>query len=320
MNLNLIIKILFYLYLFLIIKYLGTFFKNHFLLKEKNLPDRYGYNSWVIVTGCSNGQGKDFALEFANRGFNIILVGSIRIVYVSELIKKKFNVKTITIIKDFSDSFENKDFFKDIEKEIKDKDVSILVNNVGYRTAWEPFHEMPTDFIRKTIVVGCYVQTMLIKLFVPKFIKRNKKSAIINITAQCMHPNLYLGISNEISVPFLSVYEASNAFGFYQANSIQKEYSQKKYNNFLDFLTICPGAVRTEKTSEFFKNQAFCVNSDIFVKNIIKLLGNVNGIQYGYYGHEISGILINFIPFLKNKILFDTGKNISSTFMLKNNI
>ena len=41
-----------------------------------------------------------------------------------------------------------------------------------------------------------------------------------------MHPNYLLGIgvNNEISVPYLSVYEGANAFGFYQGNSIYKEY------------------------------------------------------------------------------------------------
>ena len=38
---------------------------------------------------------------------------------------------------------------------------------------------------------------------------------------------LGLGLSNEICVPFLSVYEASNAYGFYHANSIFKEYKDK---------------------------------------------------------------------------------------------
>ena len=44
-----------------------------------------------------------------------------------------------------------------------------------------------------------------------------------------MHPNFLFGIasSNEISVPYLSVYEAANAYGFYHGNSIYKEYKDE---------------------------------------------------------------------------------------------
>ncbi len=34
----------------------------------------YGKNSWVIVTGATDGIGKGFCEEFAKRGFNILLV------------------------------------------------------------------------------------------------------------------------------------------------------------------------------------------------------------------------------------------------------
>ena len=53
--------------------------------------------------------------------------------------------------------------------------------------------------------------------------RKNKyKSALINMTAQCMHMNIGAGVSNEISVPYMSVYEASNAFGFY-SNSVSRK-------------------------------------------------------------------------------------------------
>ncbi len=40
----------------------------------KASPDRYGHNSWAIVTGASDGIGKEFALDLARRGFNIVLI------------------------------------------------------------------------------------------------------------------------------------------------------------------------------------------------------------------------------------------------------
>ena len=37
------------------------------------LINRYGKGMYVVITGCSSGQGSQFASEFANKGFNLIL-------------------------------------------------------------------------------------------------------------------------------------------------------------------------------------------------------------------------------------------------------
>ena len=289
------------------------------LIKEKHLLERYGYKSWVCITGCSSGQGKHFAIKFAKRGFNILLIGSPRIKNVEADLNKYYpKIKTKCIIKDFSNGFK-KNFFNSIEKVFKKIDLSILINNVGHRTAWIPYHEMPEDKIRNTITVGTIIQSRLTQLAIPKFLERKNryKSAIINMTAQCMHMNLGVGVSNEISVPYMSVYEASNAFGFYHSNSIYHEYMDPKYDDFLDMLTITPGAVVTENT-QFLKNTIFSIKADEYVDNIIRLLGNVQGIHNAHWGHSMSTIFINMAPFLKNTILKDVGKTIATNIMQTN--
>ena len=289
------------------------------LIKEKNLIDRYGHKSWACITGCSSGQGKLFAIKFAKRGFNILLIGSPRIKNVEQDLNRYYpKIKTKSIIKDFADGFKD-GFFDEIEKSLKDIDLSILVNNVGHRTAWIPYHEMPEDKIKNTITVGTIIQSRLTQLAIPKFLERKNKykSALINMTAQCMHLNIGAGVSNEISVPYMSVYEASNAFGFYHSNSIYHEYMDEKYDDFLDMLTITPAAVITENT-QFLKNTIFSIKADEYVDNIIKLLGNVQGIHNAHWGHSLSTIFINMAPFLKNRILKDVGKTIATNIMQTN--
>tara|TARA_Y100000991_G_scaffold215067_1_gene204377 strand:- start:1311 stop:2231 length:921 start_codon:yes stop_codon:yes gene_type:complete len=284
----------------------------YFLLSEKNILSRYGKNSWVIITGGSSGQGKQFCLEFAKRGFNIFIIGSKRILNVEKEINSKYpRIQTKTMIKNFSEAYQ-KNFFEPIKYEIKKiSNVSILINNIGHRTGWNPYHEMPEDKINDTIICGTIVQSRLIRLVLPYMLERRKKSAIINITAQCMHPNIGIGVglSNEISLPYLSVYEAANAFGFYHANSLYKEYKDK-----IDFLNITPGAVVTENT-KYLEKTIFSVNSNKFVNNIIKFLGNVNGTTCAYWGHGFTLILINFFPFIKNRILTNVGDTISKEYM-----
>lgn len=288
----------------------------YFFIKEIDLLERYGKNSWVIITGASSGQGYEFAIQFAKRDFNILMIGSKRCIETQTFINKHYpNVKTKIIIKDFRKAFED-DFFNDIETEITTIGLnnSLLINNVGYRVGWKPYHEMNSKYIRDTIATGTLVQSRLTHIIIPFFVKRNNigmKSGLINITAQCMHPNFLFGITtnNEISVPYLSVYEGSNAFGFYQGNSIFKEYE-----GVFDILNITPGAVLTKNT-KYLSGTLFNVESHIFVENIIRLLGNIQGSTCGYWGHALSNYLINLAPFLKDKMLKDVGETIAFNFM-----
>ncbi len=287
----------------------------YFILSELNLKDRY-QKSWVVITGASSGQGRDFALEFASRGFNILMIGSKRTIETENIIKKQFpTVKTKIIYKDFRKAFDD-NFFTDIDNVFKELniEIGILINNVGYRTGWNPYHKMPVELIKDTITIGTIVQSRLTQMVIPYFLQRREKginSALVNITAQCMHNNFLFGItmSNEISVPYLSVYEASNAFGFYHGNSIYKEYK-----NQFDILNITPGAVITNNT-EYLSNTFFNVKSDYFVKQVIKMMGQIQGHTCAYWGHAFSNYLINLAPFMKNYILENVGYTISKNYM-----
>jgi len=300
--------------LLLLFYYFCRFIYRHFIMKKKDLLKRYGYNSYVLITGASSGQGYHFAKEFASLGFNLFLIGSIRTKKVINELKLQYpDINIIFIEKDFRKAYEPS-FFNDIKDTINSINVSILINNVAHRSAWKPYHKMPNQLINDTIIVGTIVQSQLTRLVIPQFIKRKEHNAILNITAQCIFPTYGFGeiLDNAVSVPYLSVYEAANAFGYYQSNSLMKEY--EKYNYKLDILNIMPGAVLTENT-KYLKNTIFNVKVNTFVKNIIKMIGNVNGNYYGYWGHEFSVFLVNLFPFLKNQILHKTGETITNEYM-----
>ncbi len=291
----------------------------YFLLKELDLNKRYKStkgNPWVVITGASSGQGKEFAYEFAKRDFNLLLIGSKRTESVKKDLEKEYpDIKVKVIYKDFRDAHKD-DFFDEIQKEfdLLNENISILINNIGYRTGWAPYHEMDPKYIRDTIAAKPIVQSRLTRMIIPIFMKRKQlkmKSCLLNISAQCLHSNYLLGIcsSNEISVPYLSVYEASNAFCFYQSSSIYKEYK-----NDFDILNITPGAVITQNT-EYLNTTLFSVSSTKFVKQIMKMIGQVKGNSCGYWGHALSPFLINCFPFVKDRILHKVGENISTNFM-----
>lgn len=298
----------------------GYMVYKYYGIRPLDLAARYGAGTWVLITGSSSGMGREFARNFAARGFNIILSGSRRNYEVQKELRREFpNTKSVVIIKNFSESFRD-GFFDEFEDAFRKFDITVVINNLGHRSAWRGYHEMPADKIRDTIACGTMVQAMLtqiaIRHFLPYMRRTGKKCALVNITSQCMHRSYGLAgfwASNEISVPYLSVYEASNAFGFFHSNSIHKEYRDQ-----FDLLTVTPGAVVTENT-EYLKDTLFRVDKKKFVENTLKFLGNIQGITCASIGHEISEILVSVAPFVKDRELEKVGRTIADDYM-KNGI
>ena len=283
-----------------------------FFLTEVDFSRRYGRDSYVAITGPSSGMGKRFAIEFAKRGLNLLLIGSPRTKYTKEIINKLYphiNVHVIEV--DFCEA-SSLDFFEPIQKAFDELDISILVNNVGHRSGWKPYHEMPPQKINDTIICGTIVQAQLTRMAISKFLTRNRpmRSALIFITAQNSasvgNNPIRLG-GSDITIPYLSVYEAANIFGYAHAESIFKEYCDE-----LDILNITPGAVVTENTP-YLSDIPLSIDVKKFISSTMQLIGNVQGESTGCWEHAIAP-LMNF-PILKDYILGKVGEKIASSYM-----
>jgi len=296
-----------------IVYFIIYFIYKHFLICQRDLIKIYG-KSWVIITGPSSGIGLALTNKFATLGFNICMIGRNLNKLKEEMENKYKNNEFHIINKDFINSDKN-DFYKDIEEWVNNNNVRILINNIGHRAISSDYINQNKEDIYSTIKCGTFPQSILTQIIMKKFDNNVKNNmCIINITAQCFNYNLGLGqmYKAPISVPYLANYEASNAFGFYLAESIFEEIKQKRksnchYNN-LQFLNITPGAVLTEKTYDSLSWIPFSCWDYEFANNIVKLINNVEGQQCAYWGHEFSNIVMMFTPFLKRPILNKVGK------------
>lgn len=148
--------------------------------QEKNLVNRYGQNTYAVVTGASDGIGKTFCFSLARRGFNLIMIArnNDKLIQTERQLKEKYpSIKTKTIVADFSNSLQE-GFFDKIQFALNDYDISILINNVG------TFHNdyltnLSEDQLKELVTVNCIPQAVLSKYCVERFIKRSKKSCII---------------------------------------------------------------------------------------------------------------------------------------------
>jgi len=280
-------------------------------MSEKNLKERYGTNTWVMVTGPSGGIGKQLALKFAKRGFNICLVGNKKCTQVQSDIKKlNNNVQTHWIEADFS----NENAYDHIETWAIDNGTqwAILINNVGYRVGGLKYEELSWKEMRKSINVGTIPQSRLIQFMIKHSVKTKNTDhhrAIINITALCQtHTDLF-NLNPILSLPYLATYEASNAYGFYHSESVRKELKDRFTK--IDYLTITPGAVLTENTKKIM-NPPLAVESGKYAENIIKLLGNKNGVSSAYWGHSLISSVVNVVPFISSYMLKKVSKTLAT--------
>ncbi|NWZ17261.1 HSDL1 protein, partial [Agelaius phoeniceus] len=163
---------------------------------EVDLVKKYG--KWAVVTGSTDGIGKAYAEELAKRGVNIILVSRSKekLEAVSRSISETYKVETDFIVADFS---KGRELYPAIEEALKDREIGILVNNVGIFQAYpDYFTNLSEDMLWDLIHVNIASATMMTHIVLPGMVKK-KKGAIVNLSsASCCQPT-----------PMVTVYGAS---------------------------------------------------------------------------------------------------------------
>ncbi|KAI0294105.1 3-ketoacyl-CoA reductase [Multifurca ochricompacta] len=159
--------------------------------------------AWAVVTGASDGIGREFSIQLAKAGFNVLLAArnqSKLDAVVAEIAKAGSDVQTNTFVIDFASADDKRwDALLEVLKPIE---VGVLVNNVGVS------HEFPTDFVdtspeELTTIVDVNVSATLriTSLIAPSMASR-KKGLILNIGS----------FAGAAPTPMLAVYSGSKAF------------------------------------------------------------------------------------------------------------
>lgn len=186
-----------------------------------------------LITGASSGIGRDMAFEFADRGYDLILVARSfdRLKEVKNEIIKKYDKCNVLIMKcDVSNVKSVKNLYNDVRKEFVNIDV--LVNNAGFGDCGK-FYE--TDLEKdismiNTNILGLHVLT---KLFLQDMVKVNK-GYILNIAS----------IAGFLPGPLMATYYSTKAYVVRLTRAIAKEL--KVVNSKVRIAAFCPGPVNTE--------------------------------------------------------------------------
>lgn len=148
--------------------------------------------------GGTSGIGKYYAKELASRKVNIILISrnQEKLEALAREIADTYKVETAIIVVDFNKGSE---VYPALKKALEDKEIGILVNNVGvFYTHPDYFTNLTSDKIWELINVNIGAANMMVHMVLPGMVQR-KKGAIVNISSlSCLQPT-----------PLITAYSAS---------------------------------------------------------------------------------------------------------------
>ncbi|KAL5717858.1 hypothetical protein ACHQM5_010816 [Ranunculus cassubicifolius] len=246
---------------------------------------------WILILfhlGSTDGIGKAFAFELAQKGLNLILVGR----NPDKLEKVSSEIHAIcpsvfikTVVVDFSKDDISMGI-RAIENVVEKVDLGLLVNNVGvtYPKATY-FHEVHEQVWMNLLRVNIRGTTMVTKAVISHMLKR-RRGAIVNIGS---------GASVVVpSHPLYAIYAATKAYVDQLSRSMHVEY--KPYG--IDVQCQVPLYVATGLTSKvaaITKTSIFVPSPDGYVR------AAVNWIGYGsrctpYWSHSLQWYLAHLLP------------------------
>ncbi len=158
-----------------------------------------------MVTGASDGIGKEFAFSLAAKGFNLVLIArnAEKLESVKKEIREECPLADIKIlVLDFNDS--DLKGYEDIAVQLEGLDISILVNNVGKGDA-DDCHKMSLSRVRSMVNVNILSQVLMTRVVLPFLVARHKKkqhSLVIDMSS----------ISAVRPMPYLSLYASTKQF------------------------------------------------------------------------------------------------------------
>ena len=174
------------------------------------------YGEWAVVTGATDGIGKEMAFELARKGQSVFLMSRSedKLTAVKDELAAKYpkvGVKTLAV--DFSKFTAAQAAM--VKKQLAGLEVGVLINNVGisYEFAqW--FHELTDAEVQGLVSLNVESTTWMTRAVLPGMLAR-KSGAVVNMSSAAARAPL----------PLLAQYSASKGYIENFTRSLDAEYS-----------------------------------------------------------------------------------------------
>jgi len=184
----------------------------------------------ALITGASEGLGKSFAIEWARRELNLVLVAlpNSGLEYLANYLRVNFNCKVYCIEIDLTENTSASQIFERLNAD--GIEVNVLINNAGLGN-WSWFEDKNTDFYRTQIDLNITNTVLLTRLFL-NHINKAAESYILNVGS----------LGGHFIVPKKQVYGATKSFIGYFTRCLQLELSGTNVHISL----LSPGGINTK--------------------------------------------------------------------------
>ncbi|KAJ2856550.1 hypothetical protein J3B02_001538 [Coemansia erecta] len=183
-------------------------------IKLSKFGARQGF--WAVVTGCTDGLGREAALELARKGFNVLLISrsADKLASVAAEIQA-IGVETKEIAVDFSSVSDAQ--WTEIKEAMDSVRVGVLMNNVGISYDYPMYvEEVSEETINGLVEINMRAMVKMTRLVLPQM-KERKSGLIINSGS----------FAALLPSPFLAVYSGTKGFVKYFSQSLASEVKQQ---------------------------------------------------------------------------------------------
>ncbi|XP_062552963.1 very-long-chain 3-oxoacyl-CoA reductase-like [Armigeres subalbatus] len=239
------------------------------------------YGKWAVVTGGSDGIGRQYAAFFASKGLNVavLALADMKLEQVAKEIQEKYGVEVKKIAVDFSKGFQE---YRLIEEKLADIEIGVLVNNVG--TAQDPayFDTIECETHERLVNININAAVMMSRIVLPQM-KRRHRGLVINMSSALgIHP-----------VPAVLMYAASKAFVLSFSQALREEL--RPFG--VECQTVTPFFVKTTLAKDFLRTKLAFLSVDVdrYGKCLTTMIGRTARTS-GYWQHALEITFAKLAP------------------------
>lgn len=255
---------------------------------------RAKYGPWAVVTGASDGIGREIAVCLAKAGLNLVLV-SRRATLLAELaasLTETYAVEVQTLAADLTQATE----VQKVLTETAVLDVGLLVAAAGFGTSGS-FLETPIEQEVEMLIVNCQTVLVMTHGFGQRLAKRGRGGIILISSLLAFQ-----------GVPFSANYAATKAYIQSLAEGLHVELALLG----VDVLVSAPGPTHTGFGSRAAMNMTFGSTPQEVAKTTVSALGRKTMVRPSFIS-KLMGWSVGSLPrFLRVRFMGQAMKDMTA--------
>lgn len=213
------------------------------------------YGPWAIITGASDGLGKEFANQLAAKGFNLILVA--RRAEVLEQIAEELRSTKRVVVEIISADLSEEAAVRNVLEQTKGREIGLLVASAGFGSAGQ-LVDLDIDNEKRMVNVNCRALLEITYHF-SKLFKQQRKGGIILLSSLLA----FQGAANTAN------YAATKAY----VQTLAEGLAIEMRSHGVDVLSVAPGPINTGFAKQANMKFSMALTSETVVRETLLSLG-----------------------------------------------